>query len=133
MDSRQMRQAIGNRGCVIELVAVLFILVTSLCPQTSIAQTSSLPAAGDKVAAQAAQLPIGIPRELARERAERVSDVRYHLRYTLVPKAPETLGHEEIRFRLKSDGPLLLDFREGSVSDVSVNGTLIQWKSGNGH
>lgn len=179
MDSRQMRQAIGNRGCVIELVAVLFILVTSLCPQTSIAQTSSLPAAGDKVAAQAAQLPIGIPRELARERAERVSDVRYHLRYTLVPKAAETLGHEEIRFQLKETGsqggdaktgeakpgeaetktetqpkevlkrrpshrgprvgeprefqPLLLDFREGTVSDIVINGVKASWKAGNGH
>ena len=66
--------------------------------------------------------PVGIPRELARERAERVSDVRYRLRYTLVPKATETLGHEEIRFQLKAAGPMLLDFREGTVSDVTVNG-----------
>ena len=49
----------------------------------------------------ASAMPVGIPRELARERAERVSDVRYQLRYTLVPKAAETLGHEEIRFQLK--------------------------------
>ena len=61
-----------------------------------------------------AGIPVGIPRELARERAERVSDVRYRLRYTLVPKAAETLGHEEIRFHLKAAGPLLLDFREGN-------------------
>jgi hypothetical protein len=53
-----------------------------------------------------AQAPLGIPRELARERAARVSDVRYHLRYMLVPKAAETLGHEEIRFQLKDDPKL---------------------------
>ncbi len=39
-----------------------------------------------------AQSPVGIPRELARQRAQRVSDVRYKLSYVLAPKAPATEG-----------------------------------------
>ncbi len=107
-----------------------------------------------------AQAPLGIPRELARERAERVSDVRYHLSYTLIPKSAETLGHEEIRFGLKGDqkvgeaknrgsqqddlktdsanagapiAPLLLDFREGRVKSFMVNGSRVDANIENGH
>src|SRR6476646_7164014 len=106
-----------------------------------------------------AQTPLGIPRELARERAARVSDVRYHLSYTLIAKAAETLGHEEIRFQLKDDrklgeakdsgsqgdlktsppgagtpiAPLLLDFREGRVKTFMVNGSRVDANIENGH
>jgi aminopeptidase N len=106
-----------------------------------------------------AQAPLGIPRELARERAARVSDVRYHLSYTLIRKAAETLGDEEIRFQLKDDrklgeakdsgsqgdlktsppgagtpiAPLLLDFREGRVKTFMVNGSRVDANIENGH
>jgi hypothetical protein len=60
--------------------------------------------------------PEGIPRELARERASRISDVRYQLQFTLVPHAPSVAGHEELRFHLNSAGAVLLDFREGSAA-----------------
>lgn len=74
------------------------------------------------VVAMAVESPEGIPRELARSRAAGISNVRYYLRYELQPKAPATSGHEVLRFRLKSPDALLLDFREGAVSGLIVNG-----------
>jgi len=68
-----------------------------------------------------AQAPLGIPRELARERAERVSDVGYHLSYTLIAKAAETLGHEEIRFQLKDDRKLGEAKDGGSQGDLKTS------------
>ncbi len=66
-----------------------------------------------------AQAPEGIPRELARFRAQQIKDVRYQLSYTITPKADSVSGHEELRFVLTSyydRGPTTewLDFREGA-------------------
>ncbi len=80
-----------------------------------------------------AATPDGIPRELARERASRISDVRYQLQFTLVPHAPSVAGHEELRFHLNSAGTVLLDFREGSASKLIVNGTAAPSGIENGH
>jgi aminopeptidase N len=74
-----------------------------------------------------AQAPEGIPRDLARRRAQRVSDVRYKLSYTITPKASSIAGHEELRFvqhpGTRGIEPEWLDFREGSVQAFAVNGT----------
>src|SRR2546430_2390137 len=59
--------------------------------------------------------PRGIPRDLARDRAAQISDVRYRLAFGLVLKAATTLGEEELRFRLKAPQPVLLDFRDGRL------------------
>jgi aminopeptidase N len=93
-----------------------------------------------------AQAPAGIPRDLAQERAQRIVDVRYELAYTLVAKADSTAGEEQIKFRYKpqqllgngplrptAPGPLLLDFREGTVSKLVVNGKELPVKMENGH
>jgi aminopeptidase N len=99
-----------------------------------------------------AQVPQGIPRELAREQARAVSDVRYRLRFTLAPKAASTSGHEALTFQLKAAAlrnlqtawfirgqkplpvaPLLLDFREGTLGIVRVNGIAITATIENGH
>jgi aminopeptidase N len=69
-----------------------------------------------------AAAPQGIPRDLARQRAGQISDVRYHLQFTLAPHAATASGHEELRFRLKSPASVLLDFREGTASALLVNG-----------
>src|ERR1700692_2999210 len=69
--------------------------------------------------------PVGIPRELAVARAARVSELHYGLRYTLVPHAAGTEGLEHLRFKLAGAGsrePLLLDFRDGKVESLAVNG-----------
>jgi aminopeptidase N len=70
----------------------------------------------------AATPPDGIPRELARQRAAQLSDVRYHLRFTLTPRAPSASGHEDLQFRSNSSAPVLLDFREGTLANLVVNG-----------
>ena len=80
-----------------------------------------------------AQAPRGIPRELAIQRAAQISDVRYHLTFTLGPQAATTAGEEELRFNLKTLGPELLDFRDGQVLSASVNGVARTLKPENGH
>src|SRR5690348_18209352 len=73
-----------------------------------------------------AQAPEGIPRDLARQRAQQLSNVRYELRYTITPKASSLAGHEELRFVQRPDDrgilPEWLDFREGSISALTING-----------
>jgi aminopeptidase N len=75
----------------------------------------------------------GIPRELARERAQRVSDLRYHLQFKLVPHASTTVGHEDLTFDLKTAAPLLIDYREGTAQRLQINGTDVAIQSENGH
>src|ERR1700747_3374194 len=81
----------------------------------------------------AADVPEGIPRELARERAARISEVRYQLQFKLVPHAGTTEGHEELKFRASGGGAILLDFREGTVSSLKVNAESVEPKIEHGH
>ncbi|MGI9103517.1 MAG: M1 family metallopeptidase [Terriglobales bacterium] len=77
--------------------------------------------------------PAGIPRELARQRAATISDVRYHLLFTLAPHAPTTAAHEELTFTLKSPQAVLLDYRDGQLGTVTVNGATLSAHIDNGH
>ena len=77
--------------------------------------------------------PDGIPRDLARQRAAQISDVRYQLRFTLTPRAPSASGHEELRFHSNSTNSVLLDFREGTASNLTVNGVTVPARIENGH
>ena len=77
--------------------------------------------------------PQGIPREFARQRALQISDLRYHLSFVLAPQAPTTTGSEEIRFKLHGLGPVLLDFRDGTLTTLSVNGAPVPVNPENGH
>src|SRR5579859_111266 len=81
----------------------------------------------------AATPPDGIPRELARQRAAQLSDIRYHLRFTLTPHAPAASGHEDLQFRSNFPGSVLLDFREGKAANIIVNGTSIHAEIASGH
>jgi aminopeptidase N len=80
-----------------------------------------------------ASAPSGIPRELARERAHLISNVRYRLSFTLAPHAPTTSGHEELTFELKSPAQVLLDYREGTASNLRINDAEVPVQSANGH
>ncbi|HWF06355.1 MAG TPA: M1 family aminopeptidase, partial [Candidatus Angelobacter sp.] len=84
-----------------------------------------------------AQAPTGIPRELARQRAQQLKDVRYELAYNLRPKADSIAGHEDLRFEQNADDrgilPEWLDFREGSVSLLTINGHGAPPAIQNGH
>jgi len=80
-----------------------------------------------------ANAPAGIPRQLARDRAARVSNVRYRLSFDLAPHAPTTSGSEQLQFTLRGTGPLLLDFRDGSITKISLNGAKLSPALDNGH
>ena len=81
-----------------------------------------------------ADAPQGIPRELARQRALRVSDLRYRLHFDLVPHADSTHGRETLTFQANSDtSTLLLDFREGTIKSIAVNGRAGSTALDNGH
>ncbi|MBV8549932.1 MAG: ERAP1-like C-terminal domain-containing protein [Acidobacteriaceae bacterium] len=80
-----------------------------------------------------ASVPMGVPRDIAIERARYVSDVRYALNFTLNSHPTGTQGHEELRFKLSHVFPLLIDFREGIASNLIVNGEPVPVESENGH
>ena len=67
----------------------------------------------------------GVSRNLARERAARISDLRYDLAFS-IPEAQEKpcSGEVTLRFDLSGKGPLQLDFRPGAeaVHSLAVNG-----------
>src|ERR1700730_10008305 len=77
----------------------------------------------------------GVSRELARERARIVSNVRYRMSVELKPKAPRMPGHVEIQFDLaKVADPLALDFRgDGAARELKVNGSAEEIRRINGH
>jgi aminopeptidase N len=80
-----------------------------------------------------AQTPEGIPRQLARERAANISDVQYQLSFALAPKTNDVPGKVDIDFTLKNATDTLVDYRDGSVKSVSINGTIVEAKVENGH
>jgi aminopeptidase N len=84
-----------------------------------------------------AQAPEGIPRELARERAQQIKDIRYQLSYTISPKAASIPGHEELRFVQNADDRGILtewlDFRDGAISKLTINGQSSATTVQNGH
>jgi aminopeptidase N len=84
-----------------------------------------------------AQAPEGIPRDLARQRAQQLTDIRYDLRYTITPKASSIAGREELRFVQHPDDRGILsewlDFREGLISILTINGKAAPATIQNGH
>jgi len=72
--------------------------------------------------ASAAGLPEeGVSRDLARDRARLISNVRYGLRIELKKQAATMPGHVEIQFDLTTPSPLVLDFRDGVARNLKVN------------
>jgi len=64
----------------------------------------------------------GIPQTLARERAKRISDVRYRFDLAIDPAVETVAGRMEIRFRLRErriEHPLRLDWRPGAAGDAT--------------
>ncbi|HZU31746.1 MAG TPA: M1 family aminopeptidase [Candidatus Angelobacter sp.] len=84
-----------------------------------------------------AQAPEGIPREFARQRAQQIKDVRYQIAYNLRPKNDSVVGHEGVRFVLNAGEGAVpsewLDFREGSITILEVNGHIAPPVIQNGH
>src|ERR1051326_8383814 len=80
--------------------AVFFLLLASVV--ITLFSNSALAAA-----------PEGIPRELARQRATAISNVRYNLSLWLQPNSPVVVGYEEITFTLSAPQVVLVDYRGG--------------------
>lgn len=89
------------------------------------------------IASAAGQAPDGVPRDLAQLRAQQLTDIRYQLNYNIRPKADSITGHEELRFVQNPDDrgilPEWLDFREGSISILMINGQAAPPTIQNGH
>jgi aminopeptidase N len=84
-------------------------------------------------ASAGASAPAGIPRELARERAAQISDVRYDLTFTLIPHVDRAPGIEELTFILRAVKPVLLDYRDGMITTLRVNGAATDIRAEKGH
>ncbi len=72
------------------------------------------------------------PGSFARERAEHISGVRYQLSFSLLPNPAKIEGHEELRFSLDAARTVLLDFRDGVITRMLVNGTAVSTSIENG-
>jgi aminopeptidase N len=120
--------AVIGSGAVCMLIAVL--LAGHTTAQTSLSQQTKPTRVGSAA-------PEGIPRDLARLRAQQMKDVRYQLSFTITPKADFISGHEELRFVQNADArgilPEWLDFREGEISSLTVNGQPASAEIQNGH
>lgn len=92
----------------------------------------------------ASEAALGVSRELARQRAARLYDLRYRLRIELTPGEARFRGRVEISLRLHdTPSPVILDFRDlddqgnivdGRIRSPQVNSrTIDDLKQTNGH
>jgi aminopeptidase N len=127
-----MRDRRNLRDRVIAVIGsstICLLITVLLAGQTAAQQT--------KPASAGSPAPAGIPRDLARFRAQQLRGVRYQLSFTITPKADSITGHEELRFVQNPDDrgilPEWLDFREGDISSLSINGQTASTEIQNGH
>lgn len=74
-----------------------------------------------------------LPREVAQDRAQRVSEVSYDLSYELDAKSKDFRGETTVRFQLaESAAPLSLDFTGGKPESILLNGKPVPASSYNG-
>ena len=84
-------------------------------------------------AGMAAVPEAGVAHALARERAARVADVRYELSFAVKEHASTVEGTETVRFKSEDAGPLAMDYRDGVLHAVALNGQAIATELVNGH
>ena len=76
----------------------------------------------------------GVSRELAKARAIQISDVHYRLSLELAPDTDQLPGRAEISFVLTTtQDPVVLDFRDGSITNLAVNGIPAAAQPAHGH
>ncbi|MEQ8768025.1 MAG: M1 family aminopeptidase [Planctomycetota bacterium] len=69
----------------------------------------------------------GISRELARHRAERLSEIQYELSLTLDKGAESASGIVQVRFHLEdAESPLILDFAGSAIESLQINGEPVE-------
>lgn len=72
----------------------------------------------------------GVARELARERAAKLSDLAYRLQLKLVPGASRYAGRIEISFRLQNASDIVLDFRDLDDKGRTIDGRVKSARAG---
>ncbi len=110
-----------NPFACVRVRAIAFLLMALAGSQAMRAQTKPGP---------------GISRELAQNRAARVSDIHYDLHLTLAPQADTMPGSETVHFTLKPTGAnadLPLDYREGTLTSATLNGKQLTPTLTDGH
>lgn len=79
----------------------------------------------------------GVSLEIARQRVQTISDVRYDLQLTIPDSLPEPIAaHETIQFKLTDiSRPLILDFNEKpeKIRSIKVSDSEIEYEFINGH
>jgi aminopeptidase N len=75
----------------------------------------------------------GVLKELAVSRAARLSDLHYALSFQLAPHAATIPGTETVRFTDSGSGDLALDYRDGTISQATLNGKTIAVTLQDGH
>src|ERR1051325_3048927 len=130
---RSGHQPIGTSGNLVLWAAILSALLTF---GIHVAWAQTLPPQ-TRISSAGGPAPKGIPRDLARFRAQQLKDIRYQLSYTITLKADFISGHEELRFVQNPDDrgilPEWLDFREGQISSLTVNDQPASTEIQNGH
>src|ERR1051325_3824472 len=130
---RSGHQPIGRSGNLVLWAAILSALLTF---GIHVAWAQTLPPQ-TRISSAGGPAPKGIPRDLARFRAQQLKDIRYQLSYTITLKADFISGHEELRFVQNPDDrgilPEWLDFREGTISSLTVNDQPACTEIQNGH
>jgi aminopeptidase N len=117
-------------------VVIFFFREATTVPQRAPAASVVVAAFLTLASAVTAQTPIpdGIPRALAQSRAARVSDLHYDLHFTLIPHAANAAATEKLTFNLSdASQPLLLDFRDGAISSLTLNGAPLSTTIQHGH
>jgi aminopeptidase N len=75
----------------------------------------------------------GISRTLAASRAARLSNVHYQLAFAIKKGSLLIDGSETLTFDSRTDGDLLVDYRDGVLHSVEMNGRLIPPQIEDGH
>jgi aminopeptidase N len=76
----------------------------------------------------------GVSRELARQRAAAISNVRYEIALEIKEKVPGYAAHLSLSFDLaERPDPLVLDFRDDSMQKLQVNGKDAEASQWSGH
>src|ERR1700733_4582557 len=75
----------------------------------------------------------GVSHALAISRAGRLSNIHYQLSFAIKDHQATVEGTEYLSFDSRTDGDLLIDYRDGVVHSVELNGQPIPTQIENGH
>jgi aminopeptidase N len=75
----------------------------------------------------------GVSRGLAAARAGRLSNIHYQLSFTITEHGVSVDGAESLSFESKTDGDLLIDYRDGVLHSAELNGRPVTAQIESGH